>query len=195
MDVFALAEAVQAIARTGLHYAEDPYDRERYRSLLDVATAEYSDRFELPPEDVRARFAEEVGSITPKVGADAAIIDEDDRILLVRRTDDGRWGLIAGWVEPNEHPAATVVREAAEEVGLDVEVTQLAGICHRPAGAESGPHSTVSVIYLCRVVGGHLTPQPHEVIEADWRHPHDVDEWHLNHAELAQIALEAHWRL
>jgi ADP-ribose pyrophosphatase YjhB (NUDIX family) len=192
VDVFALLEAVQAIARTGLHYTDDPYDRERYQSLLDLAVAEYADRVGLSPDDLRERFATELGSVTPKVGADAAIIDENERMLLVRRADNGRWGLIAGWVEPNEHPAATVVREAAEEVGLEVEVTRLAGIGHRPASAEAGPHSTVSVVYLCRVVSGHITTQPHEVIEAQWRHVHDVDEWHLNHAELAAIALESH---
>ncbi len=158
MDVFTLLEAVQAIARTGLNFADNPYDRERYRCLLDLAAAEYEERLGVAEDELRERFAAEVGTITPKVGADAAVIDEDDRILLVRRTDDRRWGLIAGWVEPNEHPAATVVREAAEEVGLDIEVIRLAGIGHRPAGAEAGPHSTVSVVYLCRVAGGHTAP-------------------------------------
>ncbi len=44
---------------------------------------------------------------TAKVGADGAVFDDDDRVLLVRRADDDRWGLVAGWVDPNESPEQT----------------------------------------------------------------------------------------
>ncbi len=33
LDVYALIDEVQAIARTGLHYSENPFDRERYTKL------------------------------------------------------------------------------------------------------------------------------------------------------------------
>jgi ADP-ribose pyrophosphatase YjhB (NUDIX family) len=191
MDLVTLLDEVQAVARTGLHYAENPYDRERYQRLLDLALAGYEEATGLDADDVRARFARETGTITPKVGADAAIFDEAGRLLLVLRTDDERWGLVAGWVEPGEHPAATAVREAAEEVGLEVVVDRLAGVHHRPASAGYGPHAAVSVVYLCRVVDGELTPQPHEVLEARYWHVDEVPVWHLNHEELARLALAA----
>ena len=56
--------------------------------------------------------------MTAKVGVDAAVFDEHDRILLVRRADDDKWGLIAGWVDGHEAPEETILREIAEEVGL-----------------------------------------------------------------------------
>lgn len=191
MDLLTLLDEVQAIARSGLHYSEDPFDRERYQRLLDIAVREYSEQLDIEPERVRARFALEVGTITPKVGADAAIFDDQNRILLVRRADDGRWGLVAGWVEAGEHPAATVVREAKEEVGLDVVVDKLAGVHHRRAGDAAGPHSAVSVVYLCSVVGGSMSLQPHEVLDARYRAIDEVSDWHLNHEELASLALAA----
>jgi ADP-ribose pyrophosphatase YjhB (NUDIX family) len=145
---------------------------------------------------VRERFARDVGYVTAKVGADAAVFDEHDRILLVRRVDDGKWGLIAGWVDANEVPEQTVVRELAEEVGAEARVDRLVGVFGRPAGADGNPHSVVSVVYLCNIVGGALRPQPHEVAEIAWRHPDDVEPgaWHHHHETLARAAREAHWR-
>jgi ADP-ribose pyrophosphatase YjhB (NUDIX family) len=196
IDVFALLDEVRAVAQTGLHYATDPFDRERYERLLALTTAEYAARTGLDEAAVRARFARDVGYVTAKVGADAAVFDEHDRILLVRRVDDGRWGLIAGWVDTTEGPEQTVVRELAEEVGLTARVDRLVGVFARPPGTHDNPHTVVSVVYLCDVIGGTLRAQPHEVEEIAWRHVDDVepDTWHHHHETLARAALEAHWR-
>jgi len=77
---------------------------------------------------LRERFLADLGHATTKVGADATVFDDNGRILLVRRADDGLWGLPAGWVEPGEHPSDTVTRELREELGVDAPVT------HRWAG-------------------------------------------------------------
>jgi len=187
---------VRAIARTGLHYSENPFDRERYERLLTLAALEYADRTSLTADDVRARFDAEIGYQTARVGADAAVFDEHDRVLLVRRVDDGKWGLIAGWVDPNESPEHAVVRELAEEAGVAARVDALVCVFHRPAAADEHPHGTVSVVYLCSIVSGALEPQPHEVSEIAWRPIADVadDAWHHHHQLLARAALDAHWR-
>ena len=196
LDVFALLDEVQGIARTGLHYSTDPFERERYTRLLAAAERGYAAGAALEPGAVRDRFAAEVGYVTAKVGADAAVFDDEDRILLVRRADDGKWGLIAGWVDPNESPAQTVVRELAEEVGLQAQVDRLAGVFFREARAGEHPHGTVSVVYLCSITGGTPTPQLHEVSEIAWRAIDDVPagEWHHHHESLARAALDAHWQ-
>ena len=56
IDVFALLDEVQAIARTGLHYSDNPFDRERYERLLELAAAEFAERTALDTSAVRARF-------------------------------------------------------------------------------------------------------------------------------------------
>ena len=138
-DVVALLDEVRAIARTGLHYAENPFDRARYERLLEIAAQGYADVTGLESDVVRARFLAEIGYATAKVGADGAVFDDDDRVLLVRRADDGKWGLVAGWVDPNEAPEETIVREFAEELGVVGRVEQLVGTCFRPANAGYGP--------------------------------------------------------
>lgn len=187
-DVLALLDEVQAIARTGLNFTTDPYVRAHYTRLLELATLFYGRALDMPPEGVRARLQGEIGCITPKVGADAAIFDDQGRILLVERADDRRWGLPAGWVEPNEPPSHTVVREAQEEIGLHVEPVQLVDVIFRPASAGAGPHAVVSVVYLCEIRGGEMRPS-HEVVSARYWQISDVPAWHQNHEQLARAAL------
>jgi hypothetical protein len=42
---------------------------------------------------------------TPLIGGDAAIIDHAARILLIQRSDDGRWAMPGGALEDGEPPA------------------------------------------------------------------------------------------
>jgi ADP-ribose pyrophosphatase YjhB (NUDIX family) len=192
IDWLTVLDEVRAIAQTGLHYSTDPYDRERCTRLLDLATRGYAEALDLPEPEVRARLARDVGYQSAKVGADAAIFDADGRVLLVLRTDDETWGLIAGWVEPGETPTDTVVREVREEVDLTVTAYDLVDVIGRPAGTQYGPHAVVSVLYHCAVAPGPVTVS-HESLAAEYRHPEDVEAWHANHEHLARVARD-HWR-
>jgi 8-oxo-dGTP pyrophosphatase MutT (NUDIX family) len=186
---------VRAIARMGLHYTEDPFDRDRFERLLTLAAQSYADVLAIEPEPVRERFLREVGSLTPKVGADAAVFDDDGRILLVHRVDDRCWGLIAGWVEVNESPAQTVIRELQEELGVAGTCGQLVGVFHRPAGARFGPHAAIGVVYLCTIASTDFRLQEHEILDVGWFDIEDVRDWHANHEVHARAAREAWWRV
>ncbi len=187
-----MLDEVRAIAQTGLHYSTDPYDIERCTRLLDLTTRGYAEALALPEPDVRARLAKDLGYVSAKVGADAAIFDADGRMLVVLRADDEAWGMISGWVDPSETPATTVVREVREEVGLEVTGFELVDAVGRPAGTSFGPHAVVSVVYLCEVAPGPIVIS-HESLAAEYRHLDDVPVWHANHEHLAQLALDA-WR-
>jgi ADP-ribose pyrophosphatase YjhB (NUDIX family) len=192
MDILPLLDEIQTIARNGLNFTTGAYDRERYERLLELAGLYYGQALDLPPPEVRRRLGMELGYITPKVGADAAIFDGDGRMLLVRRSDDGRWCLPCGWVEPNESPAEAAVRETREETGLVVRTTRLVDVFTRKANRGSGPHSVVAIVYLCDVVGGTIRPS-HEATEVRYRRIADVNEWHERHREYAEAAY-AVWR-
>lgn len=61
------------------------------------------------------------------VGARAAILDEQGRVLLVRRSDNGMWVMPAGSIELNESILDCLKREVWEETGLEVlEATPIA---------------------------------------------------------------------
>jgi ADP-ribose pyrophosphatase YjhB (NUDIX family) len=147
----------------------------------------------LPDGAVLERFRSELGYVTTKVGTEAAIIDEHEQMLLVRRVDDGTWGIISGWVDPGERPADTILREIREETGFEAVVDEMVGISARPACEEYGPHAQIGVLHLCSIVGGEAKPQAHEVLELAWRDIETVERWHKNHEMYARAAL-ARWR-
>ena len=96
----------------------------------------------------------------PIVGV-AAVVIEDDRVVLVRRGSPpayGEWSLPGGAVEPGETLEEAVVREVKEEIGLEVEVVELVAVLDRifldPEGEVQFHY--VLMDFLCRRSGGRL---------------------------------------
>ena len=187
MDIFSLLNEVQSIARNGLNYATNFYDRERYEHLLALTLESYSDLLDLPGDQIRARFAAELGHITPKVGADAAIFNERGEILLQDRIDGSGWCLPCGWVEPSERPCEAAVRETWEETGLRIAVKQLVGVFTRLPSSKNGPHTMIAVVHWCEVLGGELTLS-HEGLALRYWPVDEVPRWHATHEEYARAA-------
>ena len=67
-----------------------------------------------------------------RLGCSAAILDEDGRILLTRRTDNGQWCLPGGRMDSGESAAEACEREVFEETGLNVRVKRLVGVYSHP---------------------------------------------------------------
>ena len=189
MAIIPLLDEIQTIARNGLLFSTSPYDKERYQRLLTIATEHYAQLASLPVEEIGARFAQELGYITPKIGADAAIFNQHGEILLMDRADGSGWCLPCGWVEPNEKPSQTAIRETREETGLEVEVAGLVGVFTRLPSAANGPHTMIAVVHLCRVVGGELSLS-HEGTELAYRSIEEVQNWHATHRQYAIAAHE-----
>jgi ADP-ribose pyrophosphatase YjhB (NUDIX family) len=189
MDILPLLDELQTMARNGLTYANNPYDKERYTRLLELTALYYGKTLDIPSNEVKQKFAQELGYITPKVGADAAIFDETGKILLVLRTDDKQWCLPCGWVEPGEAPAQTAVRETKEETNLEVQVIQLVGVFTRLPNIGYGPHTAIAVVYLCEIMGGSLGLS-FEHTAAQYWNIEEVPAWHELHEQYARAAFK-----
>ncbi|MBI3959574.1 MAG: NUDIX hydrolase N-terminal domain-containing protein [Chloroflexi bacterium] len=187
MNLLPLLDELRTIARNGLTYAQNEYDRQRYERLLELTSQHYADYLDLPSGLVKERLQAETGYITPKVGADAAIFDDTGRILLMQRTDDRRWCLPCGWLEPNESPQEAVVREVWEETGLHVQPAELVGVFTRRPDPAWGLFTMVAVCFLCAVTGGELTLS-HEGLDLRYWSLDEVPVWHGAHAVYAQAA-------
>lgn len=93
------------------------------------------------------------------------------KILLVDHIKAGLWLPTGGHVEPGEHPATTVEREAKEELGIHAQflnpnplfltVTQTVGL--------TAGHTDVSLWYLLKASEKDLlTPDPREFKGVSW---------------------------
>ena len=66
------------------------------------------------------------------VGAAILVVDNQDRLLLMKRTDSGYWGLPGGSTEPAERVEEAAKRETLEESGLQIGEMDLFGVFSGP---------------------------------------------------------------
>jgi len=98
----------------------------------------------------------------PKVAA-AVLIEQDGRVLLVRRANEpfrGLWTLPAGFVDAGEDPARAAERECLEETGLSVRATKVLEVI---AGREHPRGADFVIVYSAQVLAG----LPHPGDDAD----------------------------
>ncbi len=94
-------------------------------------------------------------------GAAAIIFDENrEKVLLTQRSDNGRWCLPGGGMDPGESASEACIRETMEETGLEVRVTRLVGIYTSPdliiEYADGNCGQPVAMTFEADVVGGEL---------------------------------------
>jgi len=72
-------------------------------------------------------------------------------ILLMRRSDNGHWGLPGGYLEPGESVTQATLREVREETGWSVDVGRLVGVYSDPSRQviEYPDRRRVQAINLC----------------------------------------------
>jgi ADP-ribose pyrophosphatase YjhB (NUDIX family) len=102
----------------------------------------------------------------PKVAA-AVLVEQDGRVLLVRRNNEpfrGLWTLPAGFVDAGEDPARAAERECLEETGLSVRVKRVLDII---AGQEHERGADFVIVYEAEILGGVLSPND-DADAADW---------------------------
>ena len=63
----------------------------------------------------------------------SAMVWREGEILLMRRSDNGHWGLPGGYVEVGESVSEAARREVVEETGWTVEISDLIGVYSDPA--------------------------------------------------------------
>ena len=188
-NIIGLLEEIRAIAQIGLHYAKDPHDLERYERWFDLSVAEYSKMGGFSEEEVKERLRKDLGQITPKVTACSGIFNDHGDMLLIKRSDDGKWSIPGGYSEVYETSAETAVRETREETGLEVKAESLIDVFHRFAGAYGNVHTIYTLMYYCTVQGGQPSPTAEAVEVGYWDHRKiPREEWHRDIEKRVQRA-------
>lgn len=92
------------------------------------------------------------------VAVTAFVLDEDGRLLMIRRTDNDLYAIPGGAQEIGETISQTVIREVREETGITVDITGLIGVYSDPAHVIAFTDGEVrqefSLCFRGRPVGG-----------------------------------------
>jgi 8-oxo-dGTP diphosphatase len=105
----------------------------------------------------------------------AAVIVREGRFLLVRKRGTTAFMQVGGKIEPGEEPRAALVRECAEEIGLDVLPGTLVPLGRRTAAAANEVDTVVDAHVFAVELPAGFEPEPRaelaEVVWVDPAHP------------------------
>lgn len=143
------AKQLQALAATGLMYSKDHYDIERFQQIANIAQAMLADMFATSIERITELTPDAKSYPTPKVDVRGAVI-ENNKILMVREGDNGRWTLPGGFAEVGYSPAENVAKEIREEACIDVVVKHLFSVRHKAKGPfDADVRDFYKLYFLC----------------------------------------------
>jgi 8-oxo-dGTP pyrophosphatase MutT (NUDIX family) len=79
----------------------------------------------MPVPDFIVELRRAVGNAPLWLAGVTAVTIRDEKVLLVKRSDNGAWTAVTGIVEPGENPADCAAREVSEETGVSVQAARL----------------------------------------------------------------------
>jgi 8-oxo-dGTP diphosphatase len=118
-----------------------------------------------------------------------ALVDADGRILLAQRPAGkamaGLWEFPGGKVNPGETPETALIRELAEELGIDVTASCLAPFTF--ASHSYPDFHLLMPLYVCRKWSG--TPVPREGQRLTWVRPARLGDYPMPPADAPLVAM------
>jgi ADP-ribose pyrophosphatase YjhB (NUDIX family) len=177
---------LQAIAQTGLAYARDPFDLQRYQLLHDTTVQLLADLSATEPEFVHDLFAGDSGYATPKVDV-RAVVFQVDALLFVRERSDGLWTLPGGWADVGASPAEVAEAEVHEESGFVVRASKLLALYDRDRhGHPPIAHHAYKLFVRCEITGG--SPRASiETSDVGFFHQDELPELSLTRVTRSQV--------
>jgi 8-oxo-dGTP pyrophosphatase MutT (NUDIX family) len=113
------------------------------------------------------------------VGAATLIVDAENRLLLMKRSDSGCWGPPGGAVELGEVLEAAARREVREETGLELGELSFFGVFSGPDLFYRYPNGdevyNVTIVYLTHTPPGKVQLN-HEHTQWGWFQAADIPE-------------------
>jgi len=171
------ADQLRDLSALGLHFADNPYDKQHYQTVQDIAMAMLALATNTPLEEMEPLRAPIFNRPTPMTVGDAAVIDADGRILLIRRADNGLWAMPGGGLDVGETPAEGIVREALEETGVCCRPVALVGVFDSRLCGSLARHHLYQFVFLCEPVPGVPPVAPthaNEIRDIRWFPEHDL---------------------
>jgi ADP-ribose pyrophosphatase YjhB (NUDIX family) len=130
--------------------------------------------------------------------ANVVVTDDEGRILLICRTDNGHWALPGGAMDLGESLSQTGVRETKEETGVDCEITGLSGIYTDPGHvllytSNGEVRQEFSIVLTARATGGEPTPSD-ETSQVRWVTLEEADSYPMDQSMRLRVTHYAEHR-
>jgi len=114
--------------------------------------------------------APKANSVVPS--ANVIVVNDQDEILMIRRTDNDNWAIPGGGMDLGESITDAAIRETQEETGIICEITGLVGIYTNPHHvilytSNGEVRQEFSIVFTARPVDGVLRPSS-ETSEPQW---------------------------
>lgn len=117
-----------------------------------------------------------------------ALIDADRRVLIAQRPADksfgGLWEFPGGKVENGETPEQALIRELAEELGIETQEACLAPLTF--ASHNYQDFHLLMPLYVCRKWRGVVTAHEHQALK--WVRPQGLRDYPMPPADAPLIA-------
>ena len=151
------AREIQALSQTGHHYAENEYQRGRYRRLREIAAEIVNEHSNLEFAPLMDLYEAQVGYATPRVDVRGAAF-RDGKLLLVREIQDGGWTMPGGWADVGDIPSQAAEREVWEEAGFHVKARKVVGVYDANRINPMELFHAFKLTFLCDLVDGQARP-------------------------------------
>ncbi|HUD10595.1 MAG TPA: NUDIX domain-containing protein [Candidatus Saccharimonadales bacterium] len=119
------------------------------------------------------------------------ILIRNHKILLLRRYQtgymDGKYSLPAGHIEGHEPAIQAIIREAKEEVGLDLKEKDIELVHTMHRRAVEGDHERIDLFFQASKFGEPKNAEPHKCDELRWA---PVDDLPKNMVAEVRLAIE-----
>ncbi|QYX82140.1 NUDIX hydrolase [Streptomyces akebiae] len=122
------------------------------------------------PDFIRTLRASAGNQLLWLPGVTALVFDDEGRVLLNRRSDNGKWSLIGGIPDPGEQPAACAVREVHEETAVRCVAERIVLVqALEPVRYDNGDVCQyMDTTFYCRAVGGEARVNDDESLDVGW---------------------------
>ena len=153
------AREIQALGQTGLTFSQNHYEEERNKRIIELAAEIIAEHTNLEQSPLEKILMVQPGYATPKVDVRSAVV-KDNKILLVKEMDDGRWAMPGGWADVGDYPSEVAIRETKEESGYDISVNKIVGVfdANRRGNRQLELFHAFKIVFLCELTGGEATP-------------------------------------
>jgi ADP-ribose pyrophosphatase YjhB (NUDIX family) len=133
--------------------------------------------------------------ITPLVGCDVFVLNENKEVLLIQRVHSKFWALPGGFHDLGETPKACAERECFEETGFHVTATEVLGIyssnCYEYKNYQWKDNEITHLLFKAQLEGGESTPSA-ETPQVGWFKENELPAIFDGHAVRIQQGFKHH---